>query len=457
MKRIKHFALAALMLCGIGLFTACTTEDNPVPSDPSEPAVDPELTLNRELLLNSIEKDTQAMADMIAPEPLNATSQAYAELLALIQRDKNFITNMQTVLTALADRKVSLNPVLAGSELAQMGYVAYITVDNGDFGFRVIFDGKGSSRIVAADQMEFIFPANIAGIGNTLFKVIISTSQDSYQTVADANIKGVQHLACITRMPRSLTMTLRGLINNQELTLSESVIDLQLPESEQSAFVDLKAHSFTLIGRQNSYLNAADGCSLDFSLIMDGTDMTLGYGYSRNEASVIGCVAQMVLPQQGSFIDQMSKNAFSTANLKTVGISIVDDLRLTGTVTSGEDFAQLFMTAIKERQLVGSQAGAEAMAASLNESFHLQLSTEQMSKPEPLLFCAVQQGDGYKVEPALKDLSGDGLIPISQLVGPQTMEYFNKPFELSFTPGGNATSSALQFYSVFMQMMPMSR
>lgn len=142
MKRIKHFALAALMLCGIGLFTACTTEDNPVPSDPSEPAVDPELTLNRELLLNSIEKDTKAMADMIAPEPLNATSQAYAELLALIQRDKNFITNMQTVLTALADRKVSLNPVLAGSELAQMGYVAYITVDNGDFGFRVIFDGK---------------------------------------------------------------------------------------------------------------------------------------------------------------------------------------------------------------------------------------------------------------------------------------------------------------------------
>jgi hypothetical protein len=165
----------------------------------------------------------------------------------------------------------------------------------------------------------------------------------------------------------------------------------------------------------------------------------------------------MVLPQQSSFITQMSKNAFSTADLKAVGISMVDDLLLTGTVTNGEAFARHFMTAIKQRQQVGMQADAEAMAASLNESCHLQLSTEQMSKPEPVLFCAVQQGDGYTVEPALKDLSGDGLIPISQLVDSQTMEYINKPFELSFTPGGNATSSALQFYSVFMQMMPMSR
>ena len=457
MKTIKHFALVAFLLCGIGLFTACSNDDNPAPPVPSEPTEDQELALNRQLLISSIENDTKAMADMIATEPLNATSQAYAQLLALIQRDKNFIKNMQTALMAIVDRKVSLIPVLAGSELAQMGYMAYITVDNGDFGFRVVFDGKGGSRIYAANQMEFIFPANVAGIGSTLFKVIIGTGQDSYLTVADANIKGVQHLACVTRLPRSLTMTLNGLINNQELTVSESVINLQLPESEQSAYVDLNARSFTLTGRQSAYLNASDGCALDFSLNMDGTDMTLGYGYSRNEASVIGCEAQMELLQQSSFITQMSDNAFSTANLKDFNISIVDDLMLTGTIVDSEAFAQHFATAIKDRQQASSAEVMEAAAASLNESCQLQLSTEQMTKPETVKFCTVKQGDSYTVEPALTNLSGDGLIPISQLVDAQTMESINKPFLLSFTPGGNATSSALQFYSVFMKMMPMNR
>ena len=84
------------------------------------------------------------------------------------------------------------------------------------------------------------------------------------------------------------------------------------------------------------------------------------------------------------------------------------------------------------------------------------IATEQMTKPDAVKFCVVQKDGNYMIEPALKKLTSDDFIPISQLVNSQTMENFNKSFHLSFTPGGNATGSALKIYSAFIQMMPLN-
>lgn len=452
MKTFKHFFFAAMLSCGTGLFTACTAEsDNPVAP------IDDEALINRKELISHLENNARILADNVSMEPFSVTAQAYEQLLALIQRDKNFVTNMKTVFTALSDNRLFASPVAAGSELEKMGYLAYVTVDNGGFAFQVLFDGKGGSRIRPSDHLEFIFPATIDGIGTTLFKLIVENSADCYQTVTASNFNNMKRLACVNRLPKSFTMTLNGLINNQELTLGKSIVNLELPLSEGSQYVSLDASSFKLHGSHSSYLSAGDEHVIDYSLSMEDEDMALSYSFNHNGLGIISCDAQMELPQQSSFITQMSDNAFSTANLKDFNISIVDDLMLTGTIVDSEAFAQHFATAIKDRQQASSAEVMEAAAALLNESCQLQLSTEQMTKPETVNFCTVKQGDSYTVEPALTDLSGDGLIPISQLVDAQTMESINKPFLLSFTPGGNATSSALQFYSVFMKMMPMNR
>ena len=80
-----------------------------------------------------------------------------------------------------------------------------------------------------------------------------------------------------------------------------------------------------------------------------------------------------------------------------------------------------------------------------------------MTKPETLKFCVVQNDDYYLIEPALKDLKSSDLIPVSQFVDDQTMKVFDQLFKHSFTPAGNASGSVLKFYSVLMQMMPISR
>ena len=73
-----------------------------------------------------------------------------------------------------------------------------------------------------------------------------------------------------------------------------------------------------------------------------------------------------------------------------------------------------------------------------------------------LALSLVKKGDQYTIEPGIKDIYSDDVIPINQLVDSQVMEQFNKPFSQSFTPSGNSASSVLRFYSAFMRMLPLS-
>ena len=153
----------------------------------------------------------------------------------------------------------------------------------------------------------------------------------------------------------------------------------------------------------------------------------------------------------------MSTSALNVVDIKTFTIRMLDDLTLSGTITDGASFAGDFPTAIKNRQQVSSPDVLAGIVESLNESCHLQLSCEQMTKPENVGFCVVQKDKMYMIEPALKDLKSGDYIPMSQIVDAQTMANFNMPFNLSFTPGGNATSSTLNVYSALLQMMHLTK
>lgn len=73
-----------------------------------------------------------------------------------------------------------------------------------------------------------------------------------------------------------------------------------------------------------------------------------------------------------------------------------------------------------------------------------------------LALSLVKKDNLYTIEPGIKDIYSDDVIPISQLVDSQVMEQFNKPFNQSFTPSGNSAGSVLRFYSTFMRMLPLT-
>lgn len=456
MKRIL-FYIAAMLSC-IWLLAACSSDSKDDPIPVPEPEPDPVVENNaRSILVSQIETDVlQLTSNNTGLEAFYATSEAYAQLLALIERDKNFIPNMRTLFSAAAEKKslLKLYPVEKGSELAKMGYIAYIIADNAGFGAQIVFDGKGGSCLSTSDHLEFIFPANVTGFGTTLFKLVIRNSEDCYKSVAVFN--NLKKLACVNRMPRQITMTLTGLINDKELTLSENVIDLELPLKANSEYVNFDAWTFKLKGRQDAYLNSNDMSTLDYSLTMEGNNMVLGYGFTRNGSGIISCEANMALPAKSDFLSQMANKAFDFANLKSLSIKILDNLKVTGTISESETFAQSYTDAIAKRQQTSSADALAATVESLNKSCHLQLSCNQITEAEDLTFCVAEKNGKYMIEPALKNQGDDDVAAIVGLLNHEAKEAFEKLFKDSFTPTGNSAGSALKFYSTFMQMIPIS-
>jgi len=450
MKRIHNWILFTALFCSTSFFTSCGPEgkDNPV-SDTYLEAL-----ANREQLLTDISRDASTFDSQFNCESFNAASQAYAQLLSLIQRDKTFITTLKALFTAASEKQslVNITPVEPFSELAKKGYLAYLTIDNGSLGLRVVLDGKGGCRLLSSDNLEFIFPANVEGIGSTLFKVVVKPGDDYYQSVSDAKIPNLKGLACVARLSKSLSLKLSAFIDNQEMVLSENVIRLELPETPNSDFVSFDAASFKIVGTQSAYLKGKDDNQLDYSLSMEGNKMLLTYDFTSNGTRLVSFDAQLAFPQKADFTSQMVNGAYSISDLQALTIRLVDDLTFQGTIDDGAAFARAYARSIQNRLRTSSAEALLADVESLNNSCRLQLSSAQMKSSEPVRFCLVQEDNAYTLEPGLKNLTTQEYLPISHYVDAQTLAAINKPFQQSFVPVGNSADSILKFYSVLIQM-----
>ena len=100
-----------------------------------------------------------------------------------------------------------------------MGYSAYIPIDISAFGVRVIFDEEGNYRFDPIEGLEFIFPATIEGYGATAYEWSIKNNGDWYESVSPVHLNGVRGLACVSRIPKSFTMTMSGLFDDKVVTM----------------------------------------------------------------------------------------------------------------------------------------------------------------------------------------------------------------------------------------------
>ena len=450
MKRIHNWILFTALFCSTSFFTSCGPEgkDNPV----NEAYL--EALENRDQLLTDISRDASTFDSQFNFEPFTATSQAYAQLLSLMQSDKTFITTLKALFTAASEKRSLLNitPVEPSSELAKKGYLAYLTIDNGSLGLRVVLDGKGGCRLLSSNDLEFIFPASVEGIGTTLFKLVVKPGDDYYQAVADAKFTNVMRLACVTRLAKSVSLKLSAFVDNQEMVLGENVISLELPETPNSDFVSFNAALFKIVGTQSAYLKGKDDNLLDYSLSMEGSKMLLTYDFTSNGTRLVSCDAQLGIPQKADFFSQMANDAFSISDLQSLTIRLVDDLTLQGTIDDGAAFARAYARSIQNRLRASSAEALLADVESLNNTCRLQLSSAQMKSPETVRFCLVQEDDTYTLEPGLMNLTTQEYLPISHYVDAQTLAAISKPFKQSFAPVGNSTGSILKFYSVLIQM-----
>ena len=411
--RNKIWLLAVIFMCGSIAFTSCVRDDNPVPETETD---DPQRNPEREQLLLHIKDDAKQMADNLEFNDLDVTSQAFSRLSELMVKDRSFIKNMQTLLSAsiINTGLPKMKPVERGSELLKMGYLAYLPVDFLTFGVQVVFDGKGNSKVSQAKGLQFIFPATIEGIGTTLYKIAFNYGDTWYEKVTPAKLNNIQHLAFVHRIPDTFTMTLSGFIGNQEVILSKAALNLRIDPLQISA-------------KMNE--------SLYFNLDQDENGLRhINYGMNNDGKELFDLQALL------------------DGNTADVQISVLNDLLLKGSVNDLAQATQLMTDVTLRINKQPVDPGLDDDVQRLNGMFDFQLSVNGSEYAEPVRLALLGNNNEYEILPALRHATEDYYLPLNYFVDEETIGNLRKIYAAAARPVVDTANTSIDLFSKISQI-----
>ena len=472
MKRIKNWMLIAALIGGGSLMTSCDCDDA-TPASSND-----EVRKERQELLQVIEDDTEIIDGSMVNDGMLLTAQVNAQLMTKMGRGRHFIANMKQLIAMMAVKNAleNIKAVEQGSQLEEMGYKAYIPVDISAFGLHVLFNDRGDYNITPANGLEFVFPATVQGLGTTLYKMAFRNSGEWYESVTPAHFGNVQYLACVNRIPKTMTMTLSGLFDGEEKTLVEGTVNIELENDDASRFVSFRENDFRLSGEIRSNLKAVglgedDSClGYDFAFSQDGT-LTAAFDYTQKGLKLMDFNTVLTLSAGDDFVSQLSDYVMHFSNAEGIedhaldnvfpggkaemSINILDGLLMAGSIGNVAEYIKTLQD-LKDNCKEGSSAADwNKYLKVLNQQCDMTLTSTKTTSLVPMQILAEQRGEGLLLLPSLKFADMSDYHSLSELVSSKTIDSLGRIMASSAQPMGNA-GSYMVLLSRVMQMMPLN-
>jgi hypothetical protein len=439
MKKASIWLMVATLFCGLFTLTSCADEaDNPTG--------DSEIIQDREEILSHIKNDAKVLAEEMNPEMLNLTNEVYSQLMALMAKDRNYMKNMKQILAMMAANNAlkKIMPVTKGSELAKMGYLMYIPVDIQTFGVQVVFDENGSSRLFPCEGMEFIFPATVNGLSTTLYKVAFKAGSKWKETVAPAQLKNLKGVACVYRVPETITITLSGLFDNKVQTLNKSTFDIGETLISGRSSTSLKGTGYGLPDVESTL-------DFKFSTAQKGK-VQIDCNYVNNGLQIMTLQAMLTLPETGNLIERLSTNDFNGSHID-FDMQILNDLNLYGSIRDVAQFLEAFMN-ITQNSI--SSADFSNNVDKINQYSEIHATCQNVTNPLYLQLMAKWVDNKNLLMPGIWSYENLELIPFDTYVEQADMDNINKVLEVVIPPMGSNTLLGVQVFSRMMQMLPLN-
>ena len=439
MKKTSIWLIVATLFCGLFTLTSCDEQlDNPTG--------DSDNIQDREEILSHIKSDAKVLADNMNPEMLNLTNEIYSQLMTLMAKDRNYMRNMKQILAMMAANNAlkKIMPVTKGSELAKMGYLMYIPVDIQTFGVQVVFDENGSSRLFPCEGMEFIFPATVNGLSTTLYKVAFKAGSKWKETVAPAQLKNLKGVACVYRVPETITITLSGLFDNKVQTLNKSTFDIGETLISGRSSTSLKGTGYGLPDVESTL-------DFKFSTAQKGK-VQIDCNYVNNGLQIMTLQAMLTLPETGNLIERLSTNDFNGSHID-FDMQILNDLNLYGSIRDVAQFLEAFMN-ITQNSI--SSADFSNNVDKINQYSEIHATCQNVTNPLYLQLMAKWVDNKNLLMPGIWSYENLELIPFDTYVEQADMDNINKVLEVVIPPMGSNTLLGVQVFSRMMQMLPLN-
>ena len=439
MKKIMHWVLAAILICGASVFTACTndTSDNPAQEQAKK---------NRK---EFVEHTRATMKDLA--ENLNFGSWTAANTLNLYfnQYVLNNPEFNKTVLNAFMQKmQQSVKPVEEGSELATMGYQMYGTVDLTNFNYRFKMNADNTGfDVEEADDFEVIlngWNALTQQMENGIYKLTLKAGgSQSFKFVhASSQQEG---LAFVIIMPSEFQFAMSDKQTGTWMDGFSGSFKNLITTPADTEFARFGHDNWGVSGSVTTNFPAvadlnekADQTTLSFDMQCDYVNHkgNGGFSWEQNGRKML----EMSYKQNGDGtggIKNLDLSQFTTAasilellgvivngrSIEEVKLTLLDDLTTTMSVSDMDKVLQLQQEMATARRHYADEATIDQYTQQLNVLIKAEMTCKGVNQQIPMKLVTTKFGVDWWTMPAFNFADENGYVSLVDLLDAKSMQY----------------------------------
>ncbi len=429
-----QWVLAATLVCGTSMFTACSNnEDNPKEQAKKD----------RTEFIQHTRQNLKTMA-----ENMNFTSWEAANTLntyfnKYVLNNPEFEKTLNNMF--IAQVYLNLKAVEEGSELADMGYTIYSTIDMRDMKYRFTMnaDNNGWDVEPIDNGIELIvngFNPLTNQVESGLYKLRFDFSGEAFKQVGMIMSK-LSNFAAIEVVPTEVSFTISNKISGTWEENYKGSFKNSIEKHSDSEYFKVRTDTWNISGTLTSSFpnisvmgTSADATTLTFAIGQDPLKHEAGvqFGYIHNGMDLIQLRGVMEntngLTDFSQFTNSMSIadvfiGIMAGNNIKEGNITLLNDLTTEMKVSDCAKAMQLQQAMAHARRNYADQQTIDGYTQQLNELVSGTMTCKGVNQVIPMRLETIKFGVDYWAVPALNFADENGYVPITNLLDTESIQY----------------------------------
>ena len=435
-----NWGLAATLVCGASVFTSCSSDNSDNAGSIEQAKKD-----RKEFVAH-----TRATLKDLA-ENLNFTSWNAANTLN--QYFNQYVLNnpgfeKAVLATFMQKTQQSIKPVEEGSELAEMGYYSYGTVDLTDFNYRFTMNANNDGfDVEAADDFEVILNAwnpTTQQVEAGLYRLTLKSGGSTTYKFEHA-MSQQPGMALVVLIPSEFQFSIADRLSGQWHDGFSGSFKNQVSVADGHEYAQLDRDTWTVAGTITSdfagvtALGAkADQTTLDFSVVSDKVNNKgdVALSWSQNGRKMLdlalkesgdgtGGIYRLDLSQftsSASILDVIG--AIMTSRTLDEGkLTLLDDLTTTVSISDMQEALQVAREAATARRNYADQKTIDQYTQKLNELVKCEMTCKGVNQEISMRLMTTKFGVDWWSMPSFNFADENGYVAFTELLDPESVQY----------------------------------
>ena len=440
MKKMMNWGLAATLVCGASVFTSCSSDNSDNAGSIEQAKKD-----RKEFVAH-----TRATLKDLA-ENLNFSSWNAANTLN--QYFNQYVLNnpgfeKAVLATFMQKTQQSIKPVEEGSELAEMGYYSYGTVDLTDFNYRFTMNANNDGfDVEAADDFEVILNAwnpTTQQVEAGLYRLTLKSGGSTTYKFEHA-MSQQPGMALVVLIPSEFQFSIADRLSGQWHDGFSGSFKNQVSVADGHEYAQLDRDTWTVAGTITSdfagvtALGAkADQTTLDFSVVSDKVNnkSDVALSWSQNGRKMLdlalkesgdgtGGIYRLDLSQftsSASILDVIG--AIMTSRTLDEGkLTLLDDLTTTVSISDMQEALQVAREAATARRNYADQKTIDQYTQKLNELVKCEMTCKGVNQEISMRLMTTKFGVDWWSMPSFNFADENGYVAFTELLDPESVQY----------------------------------